>query len=117
MAAMVMIVLALGGLGCHNEAGGTPQAQPACIQSTGHCGVSAYLGPSSALGYSSPHETSSSGAGHTLDYPGGALRATLMSFILGHDDVPTVREIESAFYSGQYVLDMGYPISAARPVR
>jgi hypothetical protein len=74
-----------------------------------------YSSSAGPLGYSA-HVMGADSGGDASGYPGGALRATLISFVLGHDDVPTVREIESSFYSGRYSGRYGYMVDAPSAV-
>ena len=96
----VVLLVALGGLGCQNPELGELQALP---------GIPA---PSVPIAASVPDWRTISvagmppagkvyGGGHSQGYPGGnVLRSTLISYFCGHDhDVRTSREIEAQFYS------------------
>jgi hypothetical protein len=86
MQATLVIIMALGGLGCHNQEQQALQPSPAFSSSEG--------------------------------YPGGAFRATVMSFFHGRDDVPTARQIQASFYSGRFSGRSGfmaYDVPSAAP--
>src|SRR5712692_173737 len=102
MHATVVMLAALSSLGCQNKD---------CDLRSGplvSCGVSGRVignidvNPYVPSSYPSPHPSGFSDE-YPSGYPGGVLRATLWSFLLGHDpDVPTAREIEESFDSGRY---------------
>jgi hypothetical protein len=94
----IVILMALGGLGCHNkdcQAFPTPQVwhQP---------GVQACTTLPSSWGHPSwpaSQGTYIDSTDHSMG--GGSWRGTLWSFIIGHDpDVPTVRDIEARLQAG-----------------
>ena len=100
MQGAVVMLLALGGLGCQNKGCDVfPTAQTtrvASAQSLAHVCPS----PVASSGY--PACSSSHGAGYdSSGYTArSAWRSTLWSFVIGHDpDVATVRDIEATFYS------------------
>ena len=115
MSGTVVLVVALGGLGCQNKACGVFPAPQSCNCSGGACPAPVYASSAGPLGYSA-HVTGECSGDDASGYPGGALRATLISFILGRDDVPTVHEIESSFYSGRYSGRYGFMVDAPSAV-
>jgi hypothetical protein len=114
MQGTVVMLIALSGLGCQNKPCG---ALPGTLTSYGSGDWSAANGYSNAVaqpGYPAYVARPDSGYDHS-GYPGGALRSTLWSFVLGRDpDVPTAREIEATFNSGGYDQIHSLP-SARRP--
>ncbi len=100
MQGSVVVLLALGGLGCQNkgcDVFSTPQTTRVASAQT-----LAYVCPSPVASSGHPacdssRDTGYDSSGYTAR---SAWRSTLWSFVLGHDpDVPTVREIEATFYS------------------
>ena len=101
MQGAVVILVALGGLGCQNK-GCDVLPSP---QTTHYASSQSFANtcPSGVtpLGYPSCSAGSSTGDGSSGYSTRGAVRSTLWSFVIGHDpDVATVREIEATFYSG-----------------
>ncbi len=104
MQATVVLLIALGGLGCQNPATDQPPALPDVRQAAGQ--PSNDLSSTSAvpalypayIGLPSPDP----GAEDDESF-GRCMRNTICSFFLGRDpDVRTAREIESAYYAGYY---------------
>jgi len=104
MQATVVMLIALGGLGCQNPVSDRPPALPDAGPSL--------ASPSNAVSTVSPAPS---------PYPvytgarfddsdesddesfGSCVRNTFCSFFIGRDPgVPTARQIEAAYYSGQY---------------
>jgi hypothetical protein len=98
MQTTVVMVLALSGLGCQNK-GCEVFATPPVVNRGYDSNVPAWSGvPSGHPTFSG----STCGVGDSSDYPGGRLRSTLWSFVLGRDpEVPSARELECSFYSGR----------------
>ena len=95
----IVILIALGGLGCQNK---SCHASPAPPAGDGWCGAHVAFpsfAPPSPAAYAPIHDH-----GDAADYSRGrSLRSTLCSFVLGRDpDVPTARDIEATFYSGSF---------------
>jgi hypothetical protein len=114
MQGTIVMLIALSGLGCQNKPCG---AVPVPLTSYGSGDWSAANGYPNAgahpgyPAYVARRDSGCDGSG----YPGGALRSTLWSFVLGRDpDVPTAREIEATFDSGGYDQIHSLP-SARRP--
>jgi hypothetical protein len=105
MPTAIAMVITLTGIGCHNEDVGVALVQPACAACGAASACTGFVPPSI---HPRADVASFGGSGHVERYPGGALRATLLSFFLGHDDVPTARDIEASFYAGQYSGQYGY---------
>jgi len=94
-----VLLVAVGGLGCQNKSCDGFSARPAA---SGQCD-----GHASAISIAPPGSPTESGCPYSgcdaLGYPGGALCATLWSFVLGHDpEVIRARDLEGSFYSGGY---------------
>jgi hypothetical protein len=102
MQATLVLLMALGGMGCHNKSCDMVDARPT-FNFDGGGYANAYSG------YLAPRATP---AGYSSGYIGGyrsadlgwraGLRDTLFSFVLGRSpDVPTPREIEASVYTGR----------------
>jgi hypothetical protein len=116
MLGTVVMLMALSGLGCHNKNCDVAHSTPVSTGFTAACTAnvdSSHVGPScDSLSHASRYR-----GGHSPGYPGGALRATVQSFVLGHDaDVRSAREIEESLYSGRYAQSLVYP-AATPPAR
>jgi hypothetical protein len=101
MQGAVVILMALGGLGCQNKGCDvlpSPQTtRYVSAQSFANACPSRVV-PSGYRSWSASDNTGDDCSGYSTR---GALRSTLWSFVIGHDpDVATVREIEASFYSG-----------------
>jgi hypothetical protein len=100
MQGSVVMLIALSGLGCDHKSCDVLQAPPTVDGRYGANVDDPSLARSGHPAYAPLHY---SGGDESGDSCGGSLRATLWSFVLGHDpDVPTVREIEATFHSGGY---------------
>jgi hypothetical protein len=100
MQGSIIMMLALGGLGCQNKGCDvfpTPQTtRVASAQSWANVCPTA-IASSGYSACSTIHDTSYDASGYSAR---SAFRSTLWSFVIGHDpDVATVREIEATFYS------------------
>jgi hypothetical protein len=112
MPGTIVILMALGGLGCQNKGDDVYEPQSPSVGSGARYYANADAGAVAPSG--SPSRYVRPDGGHpAAGYPGGALRATLLSFIRGHDDVPTAFETDALFYSGNYPFPP--PPSAAPP--
>jgi hypothetical protein len=103
MQATVVMLIALGGLGCQNPASDLPPLPPVTAGPAEAAGEA----PASALA-PTPYPSYVANPVITGDIPEddsfrGCLRDTFCSFFIGRDpDVPTARQIEAAYYAGQY---------------
>jgi hypothetical protein len=105
MQATVVMLLALGGLGCQNPASDLPPIPPISSVPAGQSqGSASYDNP-----VPSGYPTHAGWPGYGVDPSdddsfGSCLRETFCSFFIGRSpDVPSAREIESAYNSGRYV--------------
>jgi hypothetical protein len=103
MQATVVMLIALGGLGCQNPAGDLPPI-PSVTASPAQS-------PPDVPAFTpapTPYPVYATNPVITGDIPEddsfrGCLRDTFCSFFLGRDpDVPTAHQIEAAYYAGQY---------------
>ena len=104
MQATVVMLLALGGLGCQNPASDLPPISPVSAVPAGQShGSVPYYNP-----VPSGYATSAGWPGYGIDPSnddsfGSCLRDTFCSFFIGRSpDVPSSREIEAAYDSGRY---------------
>jgi hypothetical protein len=104
MQATVVMLIALGGLGCANQAGDLPPIPPVAASSAGQ--PSSDVSPPFAAPPSYPVYSGGPFANAGVpdeDSFRQCVRNTFCSFFLGRDPgVPTARQIEAAYYSGQY---------------
>jgi hypothetical protein len=104
MHATVVMLLAIGGLGCQNPVGDRPPIPPVAVapavQSSGS--VPSYSpAPSGYATYAG--RQGYGGDPSDDDSFGSCLRDTVCSLFIGRSpDVPSAREIEAAYYSGRY---------------
>ena len=104
MHATVLMLLALGGLGCQNPVSDLPPIPPVASTPAGQS--SAYVAPYGPA--PSGYTTYVGGQGFhgepsDEDSFGRCLRDTFCSFFIGRDpDVPSAREIEADYYSGRH---------------
>ncbi len=103
MQATIVMLLALGGLGCQNPVSTLPPIPPGSGVAHGPSLGSVPSDNPAPAGYA----TDSAGPGYDDDPSdedsfGGYLRDTFCSFFLGRSpDVPSARDIEAAYYSGR----------------
>jgi len=99
MQGAIVMVIAFSGLGCHNKCSDMSDA-PSVYRSTGGADTNlyrSYTTPSSYPGYDSRSYTVCDSSAYTSHW--GGVRATLYSFVFGHDpDVATAREIEESVF-------------------
>ncbi len=104
MQATVLMLLALGGLGCQNPVSDRPPSPPVASVPAGQPSgsvTSSYPAPSAYATYAGWHGYSDGPSDD--DSFGSCLRDTVCSFFIGRSpDVPSAREIEAAYYSGRY---------------
>jgi len=104
MQATVVMLLALGGLGCQNPASDLPPIPPVSSVPAGQSQWSASYDDPVPSGYA----TYAGWPRHGIDPLddgcfGSCLRDTFCSFFIGRSpDVPSAREIDAAYHSGRY---------------
>ena len=101
MQGAIVMLMALSGLGCQNLGSPVVASPQTTCSSSAQFPANVSTGPVAAPGYPAcygSHDTGYDSLGYSAR---SAWRATLWSFVLGHDpDVPTVREIEASLNSG-----------------
>jgi hypothetical protein len=98
MQGTVVLLLALGGLGCQNKRCDAFQVVPSV---SAQCDAKGYA---NCVGMAAHPAWPASGSGcdSCADYQGGSLRSTLWSFVLGHDpEVRLPEEIEASVPLGR----------------
>lgn len=106
MQATVVMLIALGGLGCQNPAGDLPPIPPSAVQPATAEPVAASLATEPPPPAYEPYLGASifdmgEPAGH--DSFGDCLRDTFCSFFIGRSpDVPSACQIEAAYRAGYY---------------
>jgi hypothetical protein len=105
MQATIVMLIALGGLGCQNPAGDLPPLPPVIA---GPAELSADTNDSAPAPAPSPYPVYAGGPVISGDIPdddsfGGCLKDTFYSFVFGRSPgVPSAREIEAAYNAGYY---------------
>lgn len=109
MQATVVMLIALGGLGCQNPASDLPPIPAVGGEVEAPSSESTAPAPAPAITpYPSGYPAYGVSPILTGDIPEdnsfrGCVRSTVWSFIIGRDpDVPSAREIEAAYYGGQH---------------
>jgi len=101
MQATVVMLIALGGLGCQNPVSDLPPLPPVVAAERPQDTPADYPPPAPYPGYTANPVIS--GDITEDDSLGGCLRDTFCSFIIGRSpDVPSAREIEAAYHAGYY---------------
>ncbi len=104
MQASLVMLIALGGLGCQNPASNLPPIPAVAAESAAPSSAyaPAYIPPATAY-------TAYAGSPAISDDVRGddsfrhCVRSTIWSFVLGRDpDVASARQIEEAYYAGRY---------------
>jgi hypothetical protein len=113
MQATVVMLIALGGLGCQNPVSDLPPILPDVRQSASQPSTDASAStPDSPAAPATPAPTAYPGTTQgPFDYAdspddesfGRCMRNTFCSFFIGHDPgIPSAAEIEAAYHAGQY---------------
>lgn len=104
MQATVVMLLALGGLGCQNPASDLPPLPPVSGVPAGQSlGSAPYYNPVPSGCATYAGCPGYGGDPSDDDSFGRCLRDTFCSFFIGRSpDVPSAREIEAAYHSGRY---------------
>jgi hypothetical protein len=104
MHATIVMMIALGGLGCQNPDGGVPPIPPIAGQPVATSGGSVAMGAPAPPSYATYYGGAFANAEFMVDDSfGDCLRDTICSFFIGRSpDVPSARQIEAEYRAGYY---------------